>query len=211
MRKKRPQRVSFLSLSLSVREWIHPMLSIMQSIYQGSLVEDGEQQESTVLIIRVLVSRATSSVSIQDPDQNIRWSVKLLTATDVQVGCLQQPTASTVAAVHPLCAVASTECTDAQPYCCENKCVLVITRLQQRLSLHVLPPRMREENIVKYPSKRHSGVLHNTLGGNGRREDRKHMASPSAVGPQCRKKKCQTGDTHNDTKKITNRVRASAD
>lgn len=37
-----------------------------------------------MLIIRVLVSRATSSVSIQDPDRNIRWSVKLLTETDVQ-------------------------------------------------------------------------------------------------------------------------------
>lgn len=37
-----------------------------------------------MLIIRVLVSRATSSVSIQDPDWNIRWSVKLLTETDVQ-------------------------------------------------------------------------------------------------------------------------------
>ena len=37
-----------------------------------------------MLIIRVLVSRATNSVSIQDPDRNIRWSVKLLTETDVQ-------------------------------------------------------------------------------------------------------------------------------
>lgn len=37
-----------------------------------------------MLIIRGLVSRATSSVSIQDPDWNIRWSVKLLTETDIQ-------------------------------------------------------------------------------------------------------------------------------
>lgn len=37
-----------------------------------------------MLIIRVLVSRATGSVSIQDPDRNIRWSVKLLTETDIQ-------------------------------------------------------------------------------------------------------------------------------
>lgn len=38
-----------------------------------------------MLIIRVvLVSRATSSVSIQDPDRNIRRSVKLLTETDIQ-------------------------------------------------------------------------------------------------------------------------------
>lgn len=37
-----------------------------------------------MLIIRGLVSRATSSVSIQDPDRNIHRSVKLLTETDIQ-------------------------------------------------------------------------------------------------------------------------------
>lgn len=37
-----------------------------------------------MLMIRVLVSWASSSVSIQDPDRNICWSVKLLTDADVR-------------------------------------------------------------------------------------------------------------------------------
>lgn len=44
-----------------------------------------------MLIIRVLVSRATSSVSIQDPDWNIRRSVKLLTETDTQGQLVREP------------------------------------------------------------------------------------------------------------------------
>lgn len=43
-----------------------------------------------MLIILVLVSRTTSSVSIQDPDRNIRWCVKLLTETDVQGHLVRQ-------------------------------------------------------------------------------------------------------------------------
>lgn len=37
-----------------------------------------------MLIIRVVVSQATASVSIQDPDRNIRRPVKLLTENDIQ-------------------------------------------------------------------------------------------------------------------------------
>lgn len=43
-----------------------------------------------MLISGVLVSRTTSSVSIQDPDRNTHWSVKLLTETDVQSQLLKQ-------------------------------------------------------------------------------------------------------------------------
>lgn len=78
--------------------------------------------------------------------------------------------------------------------------------------LMISPQGWERENNVKYLFKRHSGVLQNMLGGNGRREDRKHMETPSVVGQQSRKK-CQTGDTHtrtykHDVKKLasTNRL-----